>query len=93
MRRAAIDVGTHSVRLLVADVDHGQIRPVLRRLEITRLGEGLDAGRVLIPQAIGRTVQAVREFWRIAHAFGLAPAAPRPAARAGGRDLRGCSHP
>ncbi len=70
MRRAAIDVGTHSVRLLVADVDHGQIRPVLRRLEITRLGEGLDLGRVLIPQAIGRTVQAVREFWRIAHEAG-----------------------
>lgn len=66
MRRAAIDVGTHSVRLLVAEVEDGSVRPVLRRLEVTRLGEGLDRSRVLLPQAIGRTVRAVREFWQLA---------------------------
>ncbi|GBD30213.1 Guanosine-5'-triphosphate,3'-diphosphate pyrophosphatase [bacterium HR32] len=70
MRRAAIDVGTHSVRLLVADVLEGEVRPVVRRLEITRLGEGADRSRVLVPQAIGRTVRAVREFWRVAHEAG-----------------------
>ncbi len=67
MRRAAIDVGTHSVRLLVADVAGGSVRPVLRRLEVTRLGEGLDRSQVLLPQAMGRTVRAVREFWQLAH--------------------------
>ncbi|MCS7234794.1 MAG: hypothetical protein RMM30_02285 [Armatimonadota bacterium] len=70
MRRAAIDVGTHSVRLLVADVDGGTVRPVLRRLEVTRLGESVDRTRVLLPQAIGRTVRAVREFWRAAQEAG-----------------------
>lgn len=70
MRRAAIDVGTHSVRLLVADVEGSTVRPVLRRLEVTRLGEGVDRTRVLLPQAIGRTVRAVREFWRTAQEAG-----------------------
>ncbi len=63
-------MGTHSVRLLVADVHRDSVRPVLRRLEITRLGEGVDRNRVLIPQAIGRTVRAVREFWHLAHQAG-----------------------
>ncbi len=66
MRRAAIDVGTHSVRLLVAEVEGRSVRPVLRRLEVTQLGEGVDRSRVLLPQAIGRTVRAVREFWQLA---------------------------
>lgn len=66
MRRGAIDVGTHSVRLLVAEVEGGSVRPVLRRLEVTKLGEDLDRSRVLLPQAIGRTVRAVREFWQLA---------------------------
>lgn len=70
MRRAAIDVGTHSVRLLVADVVDGSLRPVLRRLEVTRLGEGVDRTGLLLPQAIGRTVRAVREFWRLAREAG-----------------------
>ncbi len=79
MRRAAIDVGTHSVRLLVADVAGDSVKPVLRRLEVTRLGEGLGTGsggragqstQVLLPQAIGRTVRAVREFWQLAHQHG-----------------------
>ncbi len=69
-RRAAVDVGTHSVRLLVADVEGGHVRPVLRRLEVTNLGEGMDRSRVLLPQAIGRTVRAVREFWQLAHRSG-----------------------
>ncbi|MFN3286426.1 MAG: exopolyphosphatase [bacterium] len=70
MRRAAIDVGTHSVRLLVADVQDGTVRPVLRRLEVTRLGEGVDRTGLLLPQAIGRTVRAVRAFWRLAEQAG-----------------------
>ncbi|MCL6498938.1 MAG: Ppx/GppA family phosphatase [Firmicutes bacterium] len=70
MRRAAIDVGTHSVRLLVADVQDGVVRPVLRRLEVTRLGEGVDRTGLLLPQAIGRTVRAVRTFWRLAEQAG-----------------------
>ncbi len=72
MRRAAIDIGTNSVRLLVADVEDGRITPVLQRMEITRLGEGLSQSPVLIPQAIGRTVRAVREFAAEAEQMGVA---------------------
>lgn len=72
MRRAAIDIGTNSVRLLVADVTEGRISPVLQRIEITRLGEGLTRSPVLTPQAIGRTVRAVREFATCAEQLGAA---------------------
>lgn len=72
MRRAAIDIGTNSVRLLVADVTEGRIDPVLQRIEITRLGEGLTRSPVLTPQAIGRTVRAVREFAACATQLGAA---------------------
>lgn len=70
MLRATIDIGTNSVRLLVANVAGGRIVPLLRRMEITRLGEGLDESGVLVPQAIGRTVRAVREFYQEARAAG-----------------------
>jgi exopolyphosphatase/guanosine-5'-triphosphate,3'-diphosphate pyrophosphatase len=70
VRRAAIDIGTNSVRLLVADVENGRVTPLLQRMEITRLGEGLAHSPILAPQAIGRTVRAVREFAERAGALG-----------------------
>lgn len=67
--RAAIDVGTISVRLLVAEVDGSRIRPLVRRAEITRLGQGLGSGRKLGKAARQRTAEAVRRF--VAEARGL----------------------
>jgi len=66
-RRAAIDIGTNSVRLLVADVTDSRrapprLRPVLRRLQITRLGEGLTPGGRILPVAAARTADAVEQF-------------------------------
>lgn len=62
-RRAVIDVGTISVRLLVADVSGGrQIRESVRRTEITRMGEGLHRGGRLLPAAAERTAQMVGRF-------------------------------
>ena len=49
-RVAAVDLGTNSTRLLVADVDDGRIEEVERRLTITRLGEGVDRRRRLLPR-------------------------------------------
>ena len=43
MLRAAIDIGSNSVRLLVASVDGGEFKPLFKRLDTTRLHEGLDA--------------------------------------------------
>ena len=65
-RLAAIDIGTNSTRLLVADVDgagrDARLQPVDRRMRITRLGQGVDASGRLHPDAIGRTVDVLREY-------------------------------
>ena len=54
MRVAAVDLGTNTTRLLVADVDDGRVEPIVRREAITRLGESVDRRRVLLPTAIAR---------------------------------------
>lgn len=66
-RVAAVDIGTNSVRLLVAQVDGASPRdakvvPVDRRMRITRLGQGVDTTRALAPEAIERTVAVLREY-------------------------------
>ena len=42
MRVAAIDCGTNSIRLLIADVDGANFREIVREMEIVRLGQGVD---------------------------------------------------
>jgi exopolyphosphatase/guanosine-5'-triphosphate,3'-diphosphate pyrophosphatase len=65
-RLGAIDIGTNSVRLLVADVDgageNAKLEPLDRRVRITRLGQGVDESHRLNPEAISRTLDALREF-------------------------------
>jgi exopolyphosphatase/guanosine-5'-triphosphate,3'-diphosphate pyrophosphatase len=64
-RVAAIDIGTNSVRLLVADVADDPAAPVVtvdRRMRITRLGQGVHASRRLTPEAIERTLAVLREY-------------------------------
>lgn len=59
-RYAAIDIGTVTCRMLVADVDAaGAIHEVDREYAITNLGEGVDAAGMLLPAAIDRTVETV----------------------------------
>lgn len=66
-RLAAVDIGTNSVRLLVADVDGddpttARVEILDRRMTITRLGQGVDATRRLHADAIARTVAVLREY-------------------------------
>jgi exopolyphosphatase/guanosine-5'-triphosphate,3'-diphosphate pyrophosphatase len=65
-RLGAVDIGTNSVRLIVADVDgHGRdakLRTLDRRMHITRLGQGVDRARALAPEAVARTVDVLREY-------------------------------
>lgn len=56
---AAIDCGTNSTRLLIAD---GRGRPVERQMRITRLGEGVDEKGILTDEAIERTVSVLRDY-------------------------------
>lgn len=62
MRVAAIDIGTNSVRLLVAEDRPPGFRDVDRRLTITRLGEGVDRSKVLSEKALARTLRCVAEY-------------------------------
>src|ERR1044071_4250916 len=62
MRRAVIDVGTNSIKLLVADVSGHEVRPVLEESKQTRLGSGFYETHRLQPKAIADTARAVAEF-------------------------------
>jgi exopolyphosphatase/guanosine-5'-triphosphate,3'-diphosphate pyrophosphatase len=66
VRRAVIDVGTNSVKLLVADVDGHDVRPVWEGSKQTRLGSGFYKTRRLQPEPIAKTAAAVAAFARTA---------------------------
>ena len=63
-RVAAVDLGTNSTRLLVADVENGSLEEVSRRLTITRLGEGVDERRRLLPVPIARVRNCLADYRR-----------------------------
>jgi exopolyphosphatase/guanosine-5'-triphosphate,3'-diphosphate pyrophosphatase len=69
MRVAAIDLGTNTTRLLVADVD-GDVQEVVRHTRITRLGEGVDERRRLLPVAIARVRNCLSDYRRELEALG-----------------------
>lgn len=90
-RRAVIDVGTNSVKVLLADVDEDDVRPVWETSLQTRLGEGFYETHLLQPGPIAATAAAVAGFAREAVARGashvrvVATSAARDAAN--GREL------
>ncbi len=59
---AAIDCGTNSIRLLVADVKGDQLVEVTRSMDIVRLGQGVDRTRRIAPDALERTFGALRRY-------------------------------
>ncbi len=72
MRVAAIDVGTNSTRLLVAEEGSGSaFRPIDRRMVITRLGEGVDRTRALSDRALERTLAIVAEYAAMCGEYGV----------------------
>ena len=62
MRVAAIDCGTNSIRLLIADIEGNNFREVIRTMQIVRLGQGVDQTGEFHPDAIARTLAAVDLF-------------------------------
>jgi exopolyphosphatase / guanosine-5'-triphosphate,3'-diphosphate pyrophosphatase len=88
-RVAAIDLGTNSTRLLVADADDGRLKEVERLLAITRLGEGVDTSRGLAEPAVARVDAQVGRYIDRARELGaetvlaIATSAVRDAANGG----------
>jgi exopolyphosphatase/guanosine-5'-triphosphate,3'-diphosphate pyrophosphatase len=70
VRVAAVDLGTNSTRLLIADVEDGRVDEVARRLKITRLGEGVDERKRLLPAPIARVRNVLTDFRREAEELG-----------------------
>jgi len=85
-RRAVIDIGTNSVKLLVADVDGSSIAPVLEESSQTRLGAGFYETRELQNDAIHLTAEAVKTFSEKAASLGAA--SPRVVATSAARDAK-----
>ncbi|MFM8190678.1 MAG: exopolyphosphatase [Candidatus Nanopelagicus sp.] len=70
-RVAAIDCGTNSIRLLIADITDGKFKEVLRTMEIVRLGQGVDQNKSFHPDAINRTLLAVEKFAKLIASKGV----------------------
>ena len=70
-RVAAVDLGTNSTRLLAADISEGRIRDLERQTHVTRLGEGVDERRRLLPLPIARVRNVLSDYRRIAETLGV----------------------
>ncbi len=70
-RVAAIDCGTNSIRLLVAESGAGSMVELDRRLQLNRLGQGVDATAEFHPDALQRTWQAVDDYAQVIAGFGV----------------------
>ncbi|MCV7103285.1 Ppx/GppA phosphatase family protein [Mycobacterium palustre] len=71
VRAAAIDCGTNSIRLLIADFRDGRPRDVHRETRIVRLGQGVDATGEFAPEAIARTRAALADYAALLRAHGV----------------------
>ena len=71
-RVAAVDCGTNSLRLLIADVrEDGRLADVHREMRIVRLGQGVDANGALAPEAIERTRVALADYAALMREYGV----------------------
>jgi exopolyphosphatase / guanosine-5'-triphosphate,3'-diphosphate pyrophosphatase len=68
---AAVDIGSNSVRLSIAELRKGRLIPLHQDREVTRLGEGVFHDGRLNPQAMARTLKALRRFHRTVQSFAV----------------------
>jgi exopolyphosphatase / guanosine-5'-triphosphate,3'-diphosphate pyrophosphatase len=86
VRRAVIDVGTNSIKLLVAEVTGREVRPLWEESRQTRLGRGFYPQRVLQAEPIAHTIRAIAEF--AAKTAELGAGKPRVVATSAVREAR-----
>ncbi|MEH3138585.1 MAG: Ppx/GppA phosphatase family protein [Mycobacterium kyogaense] len=83
-RVAAVDCGTNSIRLLIADVTDGRLTDVHREMRIVRLGQGVDATGEFAPDALARTRAALEAYAALMRDHGVS--AVRMVATSAARD-------
>lgn len=89
VRVGAIDCGTNSFRLLIAEPgERGGPTELTRELQIVRLGQGVDATGELHPDALTRVFAAAERYAEQLRAYGVAPARTRVVATSAARDAR-----
>ena len=72
MKLAAIDLGSNTVKLTIADASSpAELVPIVERADFTRIGEGLDTQSYLRPEAIERTIRALTAYAQEARAVGV----------------------
>jgi exopolyphosphatase / guanosine-5'-triphosphate,3'-diphosphate pyrophosphatase len=71
MRVGCVDIGTNTVRLLIADVSHGQITSIGRSSVVVGLGHGVDSTRLLSPDGVDRALAALHGFGVRLHEAGV----------------------
>ena len=71
MRVAAIDCGTNSLRLLIADIDGNNFREIHRDMQVVRLGQGVDKNKAFAPEAIARTLATTQEYADVIRSKGV----------------------
>lgn len=84
-RVAAVDCGTNSIRLLIADVADGRLTDVHREMRIVRLGQGVDATGEFAPDALARTRAALLDYAELMRVHDVA--AVRMVATSAARDV------
>jgi exopolyphosphatase/guanosine-5'-triphosphate,3'-diphosphate pyrophosphatase len=94
VRAAAIDCGTNSIRLLIAEADPatGRLTDLDRRMEIVRLGQGVDRTGRLAPEALDRTFAACRRYAEAIRAHAVPPERIRFVATSASRDAENREH-
>ena len=83
---AAVDIGSNSVRLKIARLTRGHLRPIHEDREVTRLGEGVFRSGFLTPESMAETVKVLRRFHRATQQVATEPV--RVVATSAMRDAR-----
>ncbi|WP_435309004.1 Ppx/GppA phosphatase family protein [Sebaldella termitidis] len=69
MIASIIDIGTNSCRLMIADSKNNTVNPLIKKVEFTRLGEGVNKTKILDPEAVNRTLKVLKEYKKISDSY------------------------
>ncbi len=71
--RASVDIGSNSVLLLIAEVQNGKLREIIKRSEITQLGKELDKNKAFHTESMNATFDALKSYAKDCEANGINP--------------------